>query len=278
MAANPINRDILRTALERPLEVAPGKLYEVSADGREALFVAFVVERWLQGAPQGPIEFAGEEAEAAVAALVEGWSATVIHMLAPGPRTFGELHRAVDSLSRRGLRRNLANMRQLGQVEVRLRSAGDAAYAPTDWLRAGIAALAASARAERRDPKEGMAPIDALDVEAAFLLTLPLLELPQELSGSCRFGVNLKADATGSTREAGPGMAGVTVQVDQGQVVSCVPNLDLRADTWGAGTATEWLDTLIEPDAKQVRTGGDKWLAGALLDALHQSLFGIPTH
>ena len=35
-------------------------------------------------------------------------------------------------------------------------------------------------------------------------------------------------------------------------------------------------DTVIEPDAKLVRSGGDRHLAGTLLEALHQTLFGVP--
>ena len=51
------------------------------------LFVAFVVERWLQRAPAGPLPFDSGEAERAVAALAEGWSATVVHVLAREPHT-----------------------------------------------------------------------------------------------------------------------------------------------------------------------------------------------
>lgn len=47
-------------------------------------------------------------------------------------------------------------------------------------------------------------------------------------------------------------MAGVTARVDRGRVVSCTPGFDLRAETWGAATASNWLDTVIEPDAKRV--------------------------
>lgn len=269
MATNPINRGILRTVLEHPLEMEPGRLYQVSSGGREMLFVAFVAERWLQSAPQGPVPFDSPEAESAVAALAEGWSATVMHTLAREPLTFRELHRAVEGLSRRVLKRRLTAMQSAGLVEARPDVGEGAIYAVTDWLRAGMAPLIASARLERRTPKEGMMPIDALDVEAGFLLTLPLLRLPKELSGTCRLGVNLADDESSI-------LTGVTAHIEQGRVVSCVAGHDEKADAWAAASAGAWLDTVIEPDAKRVRTGGDRWLAGALLGALHKNLFGVP--
>jgi DNA-binding HxlR family transcriptional regulator len=268
LAADPIKRGILRRVLERPLEMEPGRLYQVSPGGREMLFVGFVVERWLQSAPEGPLPFDSPEAERAVAALAEGWSATVIHMLARKPLTFGELREAIDGLSRRALKRHLTAMQSAGQLEL-LPGGGEAIYALTDWLRAGIAPLIASARLERRNPMEGMAPIDALDVDAGFRLSLPLLEMPKELSGACRLGLNLADDESA-------GLTGVTAHVEQGRVVSCTAGLDERARAWAAGSAADWLDTVIEPDAKRVRSGGDRWLARALLVALHKTLFGVP--
>jgi DNA-binding transcriptional ArsR family regulator len=269
LAADPVKRGILRKMLEHPLELGAGRQYRVTSGGREVLFVAFVVERWLQSAPHGPAPFDSQEAERAVVALAEGWSATVMHALAREPLTFRELHRAVEGLSRRALKRHLTAMQSAGQVEARPDAGGEASYVINDWLRAGIAPLIASARLERRAPKEGMAPIDALDVEAGFRLSLPLLELPRELSGSCSLGLNLEEDDC-------PGLTGVTAHVEQGRIVTCTTGLDEKADAWAAASAGDWLDTVIEPDTKRVRTGGDRWLASALLDALHKTLFGVP--
>lgn len=268
MATDPINRGILRTALERPVEMAPGRIFRVSSGGREALFVAFVVERWLQSAPHGPLSFDGPDAEGTVAALAESWSATVVHMLAREPMTLPELDEAIDGLGRRAVKRHLEAMQRAGQIEA-LTEGGEAIYALTDWARAGIAPLIASARLERRNPMEGMAPIDALDVDAGFRLSLPLLTLPRELSGSCRLGLNLEEDESVA-------LTGVTARIEEGRVVSCRDGLDGEANAWAAATAADWLDTVIEPDAKRVRTGGDRWLSGALLDNLHKTLFGVP--
>lgn len=268
MATDPINRGILRTALEHPVEVTPGHSFRVSSGGREALFVASVVERWLQSAPHGPVDFDGAEAEGIVAALAESWSATVVHMLAREPMTAPELDTAIAGLGRRPIERHLEAMQWAGLVGS-LAESGEAIYALTDWARAGIAPLIASARLERRNPMEGMAPIDALDVDAGFRLSLPLLTLPMELSGVCRLGLNLDE----SERSA---MTGITARIEEGRVISCQDGLDIKANAWAAATAADWLDTVVEPDAKRVRTGGDRWLAGAILDSLHKTLFGVP--
>ncbi|MGB7587929.1 MAG: hypothetical protein WBM00_04395 [Solirubrobacterales bacterium] len=271
MAADPIKRRILQEMAERPLAVGYGREYRVTSGGREALFVGFVVERWLQNAPLGPVPYDSPEGERAVAALAESWSATVVHALAREPMTLAELDGAVEGSKRRTLTRHLKAMQDAGQVAALPDDGGggDSIYALTDWMRAGIAPLIASARIERREPKEGMAPIDDLDVEAGFRLSLPLISMPKELSGTCRLGVNLDEE------EKSP-MTGVTAQIDRGQVVSCETGLDPTADAWVAGSADDWLDTLIEPDADGVQAGGDRRLARALLDGLHETLFGVP--
>lgn len=269
MAANPAKRRILREMIEHPLDAGPGLAYRVTASGREALFVGFVVERWLQTAPPGPLPFESREAARAVAALAEGWSTTVVHALSREPLTFEELHSQVDGLGRRPLKRHLTAMLDAEQVEEHTGGSGEVIYTMTDWLRAGIAPLIASARLERREPKEGMAPIDALDVEAGFRCSLHFVELPKELSGTCRLGINLEDDESGR-------LTGVTARIDQGQVISCSAGLDSGADAWAAGSAGDWLDTVVEAGAEEVRTGGDKWLTRAVLDSLHKALFGIP--
>ncbi len=269
MATNPIKRGILRKVLERPLKVGPGAEYRITPEGREMLFVAFVAERWLQSAPSGPLAFDSRDAEEAVGALVEGWSSTLMHELAREPLTLRELDRTIDGTSRRVLERHLVAMQSAGQVEARPREGAGAIYSVTDWLRAGIAPLAAAARLERRDPTDEMAPIAALDVEAAFLLTLPLLELSPDLSGTCCLGVDVRGAEQSD-------LVGVTAQVEAGRIVACSLRLRKDADAWASAPAGDWLDTVIEPDAKRVRTGGDRHLARGLLDGLHGKLFGVP--
>lgn len=273
LAASPVHRGILRKVLERPLEMAPGEVYRVSPGGREVLYVAFVVEQWLQRAPRGALVFNSGDADNAVTALADGWSATVVHMLAREPMTFAELEVAIkdgaaEELTREELARLVKTMRRSEQIVALPGAAGEPMYALTDWLRAGIAPLIASARLERRNPMEGMSPIDELDVEAGFRMALELVELPPQLSGTCRLGFNLDD-------EEGQPMTGVTAQIDQGRAVACRRELDIEADAWAAASAIDWLDTVIEPDTKKVRTGGNAWLTKALVEGFHRTLFGI---
>ena len=269
MAADPVNRRILQEMAEHPLDAGPGQEYRVTAGGREVLFVGHVIERWLQGAPSGPLPFGNPAAERAVAALAEAWSTTVMHALAREALTFDELRGLVAGLGRRALIRHLAELRAVGLAEEHDIGDGRVLYAMTDWLRAGIAPLIASARFERSEPKEGMVPIDALDVEAGFRCSLRFVELPAQLSGTCRLGINLEDDESGR-------LTGVTARFELGQVVSCEAGLDGKADAWAAGTAADWLDTVVERDIQRVRTGDDRWLTRAVVDSLHKALFGVP--
>lgn len=270
MATDPTNRRLLQRIAEHPLQVDPEHEFRVTSGGREVLFVGFIADRWLQAAPHGPLLFDSAEAGQAVLALAEGWTATVVHVLARGPHTFDELLEATeDDLGRAELEHQLAEMRRAHQVEALVGEDGAAIYAANEWLRAGIAALIASARFERREPHEDALPIDTLDVEAGFLSSLSLVELRPELSGTCSLGLRLDEDEDAC-------LTGVTARVDRGQIVSCEPGLDRGADAWAAGTAGDWLDTVIEPDVERVHTGGDRWLAQALVRTLHETLFGAP--
>lgn len=271
MAASPVKRKILRHLSEQAMSWGPGKEARITPTGREMLFVSFVAERWLQAAPDGPVDFDGGAGEEAIAALVDGWSSSIVHAIARQPSSLSQLDAVLDGLGERALRRRLATMQHAGLIDLRPAGAEEGGlYAPTDWLRAGIAPLAAAARLERRDPKPGMVPIDALDVEAAFLLTLPLLELPVDIAGPCRLGVEIDAE------DAPHSLAGVTAQIEDGRVTACETRLDDNTGTWAIASAGDWLDTLIEPDAKRVRTGGDRVLAAVILGELHKTLFGIP--
>jgi hypothetical protein len=271
MAADPANREILRSMLDNPfnpLEPDLRSRYEITPDGREALFVAFIAERWIQSSPRGPVPFDSREGELAIAALAEGWNSTAIHALAREPLSFDELHRTTEGIGRGALKLRLEAMLAAGQVESLADGEGGEIFALTDWLRSGIAPLIAAARLERRRPTAGTSPIDPLDVDAGFRLSLPLIEMPKELTGTCRLALNTKDDET-------PGLTGVTAQIEEGRVISCEPGITQKADAWAAASAGDWLDTVIEPQTKRVRTGGDRWLAAAVLTALHKTLFGI---
>ena len=171
-------------------ERAPEPAYRASAKGAQIVYVAAILRRWLRNCPEGPLEI-GAQGGAAIASLLCGWSATVIHALAREPLTLAELDRAVEPIPEREVvAEHVEAMRRVGQVEV-LEDGGEARCALTDWMREGIAPIVAAAWVEVHHPEEHMAPPDVLDVEAAFEMALPLLRLPPDLRGTCRLGVQI---------------------------------------------------------------------------------------
>jgi hypothetical protein len=235
--------------------------------GHELLFVGLILERWLNNCPEKSLQV-GPAAGPALSGLLSGWSSTVMHALAAKPLTIAEATEVVGTLSYDVVEERIEGMEDAGQLQALPQAGGEIRSAPTDWLREGIAPLAAAARMEHRFPFGDTAPIAALDVEAAFLLTLPLLELPAELSGSCSLAVELDEGVF-------PSPAGVSARVEERRVVSVEARPDEEADVWATASAADWLDTLIETDAKLVRTGGERHLARRLIYELHQTLFGV---
>lgn len=259
----PVDPDVEPDAIDEDTLLRP------SQAGQDLLFVSSVLERWLSDCPGGPVEL-GPEAAPALSALLNGWSSTVIHALTWRPLTIAETTEEIGVLDRDTVDERIEEMVDAGLL-VALEEAGDdeERFAATEWLRTAIAPLAAAARQELRHPLEDTAPISALDVQTAFLLTLPLLELPEELSGTCSLAVDLEQGVAGSP-------TGVTVRIEKGQLVSCEVRLAEDVDAWTSASAAAWLDIVIEASTAGVRNGGDSNLAAVLLSALHQTLFGVP--
>jgi hypothetical protein len=248
--------------------IGPDTMLQPSPAGREMAFVGDVLQRWLDDCPDGPIEL-GPDAGPALSALLSGWCSTVIHTLAAEPLTTDEVYERIQILDLDVIEDQIESMEETGLLEAVPSEDGKPRYAPTVWLRQAIAPLAAAARVEHRHPPGDTAAIAVLDAEAAFLLTLPLLELPEGLSGTCSLAVDLDEGVSGDP-------AGVTARVDGGRVVFCEAHLDEDVDTWASAPAAAWLDTVIEADARFISVDGDLILARALLHGLHEALFGIP--
>jgi hypothetical protein len=141
-------------------------------------------------------------------------------------------------------------------------------YTLSEWGREGIAPLIAPIRYERLHPADYALAPDVLDVEAAFQMALPLLRLPAGLRGSCRLGVWIP----GGERT----MAGATVEIQGGRVASSTPLLDESPDTWVTGLPLHWCEAATDPSVvAKLKSGGDAQLTGALLQALHERLFGL---
>jgi DNA-binding HxlR family transcriptional regulator len=272
--ANPINVTILRELAAGPKspsdiagESGDERVFDLTPGGWEQIAVADVLENWLERAPDGPISFGSIEWERATEALAAGWSTTTVHNLAAGPRSLADLDSDIDALNYPILERHVEAMCNVGQVEARSEGDRETTYAVTDWLREGIGPLAAASRCERRHLPDESPPIAGLDVEAAFQLALPLLALPAGLSGSCRLSVELPEN--GELRPAG-----AIAHVEDERIASSTPDLEGDVDAWANGDAEAWFSAVIDSEADRVEVGGEGQLARAIVEDLHEALFG----
>jgi DNA-binding HxlR family transcriptional regulator len=239
--------------------------------GEEMLFVADEVEVWLARCPAGPIAPGSEEAKGAVKALGGGWSSTLMHVLANRPFTLAEVDGLIPGVSYPSLERRVSWMRTTGQIEPVETEGRGTPYVATDWLRYAIAPLGAAGRCERRHLGDEGGPITAIEVEASFLLAVPLAPLRKSARGSCMLAVQTDPQEPGDER---PKLAGVTVEVERGQVVSCVPEVCAEPTTWAIGTPEAWLDLVIDGRIEDLRIGGaNPQLALDLVTGIHFALF-----
>jgi len=248
----------------------PGTLdYELTPVGEELWTVAKVLRVWLGAAPGGALTLGSSSAKSAIRALVEGWGTSMVRALAARPLSLTELNGLINGLSYPSLERRLGAMRLAGQIERQPGRGRGTPYVVTEWLRRAIGPLGAAARWERSYVPEVTAPIRRLDAEAAFLLAMPLVNLPSDASGVCRLAVDVGP-------AGGERLAGVMVEVREGQIASCVANVrGGPADAWASGSPPFWLQAVMEQNNERLEMGGDCQLVQAVLDGLHGALFGM---
>jgi DNA-binding HxlR family transcriptional regulator len=248
-------------------EIDPDAMYRATTKGADIVAIVFALRRWLEARPGGahPDPNSDPRSGAAIVSLLCGWSATVTHALAAEPLTVDELERSIRIVDRETVEETLEAMERSGLVEALPGEGGRCEL--TEWGREGIAPLVASARYERLHPADYALPPDVLDVEAAFQMALPLVQLPAGLRGRCRLGVWIPG--------GGRTMAGATAEVQDGRVASSTTLLDESPETWITGLPLHWCEAVIDPSAvAKLKSGGDAELTGALLQALHERLFG----
>jgi DNA-binding HxlR family transcriptional regulator len=234
--------------------------------GLELLFVADVLERWLSRCPAGPLDLEREGGKGAVKAFAGGWNSAMLRALAVRPFSLTELDTLISAFSYPALERRLSAMHLSGLVRATQGERNGTPYAVTEWLRLAVAPLLASIRCERRQMPAETAPLGRIDVEAAFLLAVPLVSPPTGAGGACQLTVEDGADSR--WREAG-----VAVAVERGEVVSCSSRLEPKPATAVRGPALAWLEALVGGDAGELEIGGDRELALGLVDGLHAALF-----
>jgi len=250
--------------LERQRQAAfPGTVeYGSTESGKALLKIGAIHESWLREAPSGPVALGSTASKSATKALVEGWSTNIIRALAAKPLSLTDLNRLIPRISYPSLERRLGALRLADLVEPYAGEGRGTPYRATPWLRRAIVPLAAGAWWERRylaDPPL----IGRLDVEAAFLLAIPAVELPAGLSGRCRLAVEIQGGSS-------PVFAGVMINVEDGKVVSCSSRLEGEAEAWASGSAGSWMRRMSGQDG-DLEIGGDSELVREIVDAIRKS-------
>jgi hypothetical protein len=130
-----------------------------------------------------------------------------------------------------------------------------------------VAPLGVAARCELRHLRETAAPVSWVEVESAFLLTLPLVSLPEAIGGACTLAVDTGV-SSGRSR-----LAGVRVEFRDGQVTSCSTRLVENPSTWALGTVESWLNAAIADDSTGLCVGGKRPdLPMGIVAAIHETL------
>jgi DNA-binding HxlR family transcriptional regulator len=246
----------------------PGTVsYSLTRPGEQLLQVASALQGWLEEAPDGPIALGTASGKSAIKAFVEGWNATIIRVLAARPMALTDLAKLMTNISYPTLERRLAALRRTGQMRARRdnSSSRGTPYEVTPWLCRAAAPLVTALAWEREWAAAQTKPLSRIDVEALFLLSIPLLDLPEEASGRCRLAVELRSGPQ-------PEYAGAMVTVESGRPVSWASRLEGNSDAWASGTASSWLAWMNGRRDRPLELGGNGRLARSVSEALAHTL------
>jgi DNA-binding HxlR family transcriptional regulator len=237
--------------------------YLITDSGRALLGVAEVVQSWLAMAPGDPLELGTPAAKSTMKALIEGWSTNAIRALAARPLSLTELNRLIPKVSYPSLERRLGAMRLAGLVEPHPGESRGTPYVLTEWLRRAVVPLASAVDWERRHRQEEAQPLGRLDVEALFLLAIPLLNMPDDFDGRVRLAVEVQGGSS-------PVFAGVLVHFEHGRVVSCTSRLEGEVEAWASGPPDAWFERMNGGGRNHLELGGATALPEALLDGFRR--------
>jgi DNA-binding HxlR family transcriptional regulator len=240
----------------------PGHVsYELTKSGRALSGTSRILAAWLAAAPDHALELGSPAAKGAIKALVGGWNTNMLRALAAKPLSLTDLDRVLTGINYPALERRLDAMRLTGQIQP-LQANGARPYGITHWLHQSVAPLVASVDWEQRI-RLRTPEVHRLDVEALFLLAIPMLRIPEAPDGTCRLEVKLS-----SKNSEDP--AGVVVTIDGGRPISCRAGLNVEAPNWVSGTTATWLGVLSGDDQADLVIGGDDRLPEALVWGFQQ--------
>ena len=127
-------------------------------------------------------------------------------------------------------------------------------------------------RCEYQHLAEVTDPLTRIDIEAAFLLAVPLVDLDVTHSGACLLAVDTGGRGPGQPTDR---LAGVHVEVEEGRSRPAARASSTTPETWVLGSTSAWVDAILEGKADRLRIGGSRVnLAEDLVRRLHTSLLG----
>jgi DNA-binding HxlR family transcriptional regulator len=240
--------------------------YSITPAGDSLLEVAGLLREWLSEAPDGPIPFGGVAGKSRTKALIGGWSSSIMRAVAARSLSLTELSMVIPRGNYPSLARKLAAMRSAKLVEPQPGGDGRGTpYGATEWLRRAVIPLAAAIAWETKFIPSQTAALGPRDVEAAFLLAIPLISLGPEISGTCRLAVEL--------RGADLSYAGVFVSIDEGRVVSCSSNLKGDAHASASGSSVAWMRQMNGGSKDRLDVSGNRSLAESVVAALRATAY-----
>lgn len=248
---------------------AYGGAIELTEAGRELLPVAAALQRWLESCPGGPVRLEDAAAQGIVRVLTAGWDSTVVRALAERPRSLVELSAAIRELNYPALKRRLTKLRSTG-LAVPVETEGGPGFEASEWLRRAVVPLTLAGRWERRHQVGGQS-ISAMEIEAVFLLAVPLVRLPAKVAGVCALAVLISHEGNSKRN-----VAGVVIEVKAGEIVSRETDVTGDQPTWTLGTIEVWLDALVDGRLPALGASGAKpSLAKAIVRSLHNDIFRV---
>lgn len=257
------NLSELGVVSKRPTQQMPYAVEnELTPIGRDLLEVAEQLQVWLRRAPDGPISLENSASKGAIKALVDGWGSRMMGALATRPLSLTELDSLISDLSYPALERRLSSMRIAGLVEAQPSKGVGTPYRVTEWARRGVAPIAAAGHCELVHLGPRSAPVTQDDIEAAFLLTTPLIGLNQLVAGLCQLEVEPTLDLI-------PRPTGIQVMIEDGKVVSCTPRLEPDPPAYAIGSAVKWFSAVRDGKIGELRFGGSCEIAEDVVAGLH---------
>jgi DNA-binding HxlR family transcriptional regulator len=252
--------------ISRSQEAAGSVCYALSPSGRQLLEVADALEAWLESSDQPEWRLGTPASSNVIKAVAAGWSSGILRAVAARPLTLTQLNRLITDLNYPSLERRIGALRLAGLVE-RVDGGGRGIpYGPSEWMRQAVGPLTKAIVWERKHLKRPYPAIGRMDVEAGFLLAVPLLRPGDDVSGIAR----LTVEVAGEDEQR---LAGVTVEVESGRPVACRTRLAGKASGWASGSISAWLSALTKSQPGTLEIGGDRQLADSLVDGLGRALF-----